>query len=71
MNLKRGQMKMIETAVTVISQVGFPIACVIAMAYFVIVLMKQHKEESAKMTEAINNNTILLQQILEHMRDNE
>lgn len=70
---------MIDTAMTMITTVGFPIACVIFMALFVREQLsnhkeemreqaERHKEETDKMTEAINNNNVILSQILEHMR---
>ncbi len=52
-----------------IGQMGFPIACVIAMFFFWNKEREDHKQEMQKMTEAINNNTlalIKLESILEH-----
>ncbi len=62
--------------VSVISAVGFPIVAAIGCGYFVKwqyeqnlkqqeELRKEHKEEVAKMTEAINNNNTLLQRLLD------
>ena len=62
--------------VSVISAVGFPIVAAIGCGYFVKwqyeqnlkqqeEMRKEHKEEVAKMTEAINNNNTLLQRILD------
>lgn len=52
-----------------ISTCGFPIACVIAMFYFWNKEREDHKQEMQNMTEALNNNTLVLtkiQGILEH-----
>lgn len=52
-----------------ISTLGFPIACVIAMFYFWNKEREDHKQEMQNMTEALNNNTLVLtkiQGILEH-----
>ncbi len=52
-----------------ISTMGFPIACVIAMFYFWNKERDDHKTEMQKMTEALNNNTlalIKLESILDH-----
>ena len=52
-----------------IGQMGFPIACVIAMFYFWNKERDDHKQEMQKMTEALNNNTLALikiESILEH-----
>lgn len=43
-----------------ISNMGFPIACVIAMFYFWNKERDDHKSEMQKMTDAINNNTLAL-----------
>lgn len=52
-----------------IGQMGFPIACVIAMFYFWNKEREDHKVEMQKMTEALNNNTLALikiESVLEH-----
>lgn len=52
-----------------ISTMGFPIACVIAMFYFWNKERDDHKTEMQKMTEALNNNTLALikiESILDH-----
>lgn len=62
--------------VSVVSAVGFPILAAICCGYFVKwqyeqnlkqieEMRKEHREEVAKMTEAINNNNTLLQRILD------
>ena len=52
-----------------ISSLGFPIACVIAMFFFWNKEREDHKSEMQKMTEALNNNTLALikiESIIEH-----
>lgn len=57
------------TALTqIISNVGFPIACVIAMFYLWDKERTTHKEESEKWIEAINNNTVVMEKLLERLR---
>lgn len=62
--------------VSIISAVGFPIVAAIGCAYFVKwqyeqnqkqveEMRKEHKEEVANMTKAIENNTIALNRLLE------
>lgn len=53
--------------ITFISQVGFPIACVIAMFYLLEKERQEHKLESEKWTEAINNNTRIMERILDRL----
>lgn len=65
-----------DQIVTLIGSVGFPIVCVFAMLYIfrqiIIKLEDTHKEELAKVTEAINNNTLVVSEMkkeLEQLRD--
>lgn len=56
------------TAITqIVSTLGFPIAMCIYLLYRDGKRDEAHKEEMAKMTEAINNNTIALTQLAERM----
>ena len=66
--------------VSVISAVGFPIVAAIACGMFIkwqytenqkqITEMRQeHKEEVTKMTEALNNNTLALQKLIDKIGD--
>ena len=48
---------------TFINSVGFPIACVVAMWYMLNKEREAHKEETDKMVEALNNNTLILESI--------
>lgn len=80
-----------ETAVTLIQTVGFPIACAVAMFIMLRNEQQAHKEESqqlsqtitdlkisfsesinnqrADMVEAINNNTLVIQKLLDKLED--
>lgn len=80
-----------ETAVTLIQTVGFPIACAVAMFIMLRNEQQAHKEESAQlsqtitdlkisfsesinnqradMVEAINNNTLVIQKLLDKLED--
>lgn len=52
-----------------ISTMGFPIACVIAMFWMWNKEREDHKIEMQKMTEALNNNTqalIKIEEIIRH-----
>lgn len=49
----------------IISNVGFPIACVCAMFYMWNKEREDHKAETSKLTEAINNNTIVMTKLIE------
>ena len=49
---------------TLLGNYAFPIVCVIAMFVMWDKERREHKEEVMKMTEAVNNNTTVLKQIL-------
>ena len=62
--------------VQIISAVGFPIVAALGCAYFVKwqyeqnqkqieEMRKEHKEEVQKMTDALNNNTLALQKLVD------
>lgn len=80
-----------EAVITLIQQVGFPIACAVAMFIMLKNEQKEHKEETnelrqtitdlkisfseainiqrSDMVEAINNNTLVLQKLLDRLED--
>lgn len=47
-----------------ISNLGFPIACVVTMFWMWNKERESHKEESDKWIEAINNNTRVMEKVL-------
>ncbi len=47
----------LETVIQMIKDLGFPIACVVALFWQNNHLQEQHREDLNKVTEAINNNT--------------
>lgn len=64
-----------------ISSLGFPVVACIAMGWYVKLqttnyredvkqLQIQHKEEIASMTEALNNNTLVLQKLCDKLDAN-
>lgn len=65
-----------STIISAVSAVGFPIVCAVACGFFVKwqyeqnqkqieEMRKEHKEEVTKMTEALNNNTLALQRLID------
>ena len=68
----------VSSAVTVISQVGFPIAMCLVMAWYVKdtsekhreevrQLNERHNEEMQQVTTALNNNTLALQRLCDKL----
>ena len=53
-----------EVISNLVSNLGFPIACVVAMFYMWNKERESHKEESDKWIEAINNNTRVMEKVL-------
>lgn len=54
-----------KDVLTAISTVGFPIVACIALAYYCYILEKWHTQQVANLTNAINNNTIVVQKLKE------
>lgn len=60
----------LTTITNFISQVGFPIAVCAVCFWYINKREEEHREEVKKMTEAINNNTLALQNLIAKMNDN-
>jgi hypothetical protein len=56
-----------NVVVQLISSLGFPIACCIAMFWQNNKLNENHKEETSKLNEAINNNTLALNRLIDKL----
>ncbi len=52
-----------------IQGVGFPIACVLIMFQQMDKEREAHKEETNKVTEALNNNTVILTELKQKLED--
>lgn len=53
--------------ISAISSVGFPIVFCFVLYKTITDIQKAHKEESDKMTEAIHNNTLVIQKLVDKM----
>ena len=58
-------METVQMIITAISTVGFPIVMCGALFWKMDKQDKEHKEEMNKSTEAINNNTVVLQKLMQ------
>ncbi len=56
-----------QEVMSIINTVGFPIACVVFLGIYINKLNTQHKEESEKFAQALNNNTLVLQKLCDKM----
>ena len=54
-----------DTVVQIINNVGFPIACVLGMAWYIREQQKTHKEEVKELSNAVSNNTLVLQKLVD------
>ena len=61
----------IPTLTTLIGSLGFPIVCCAALFWYMTKNMEQHKEEMNKMSEAINNNTNVMNQLIAELKKEE
>lgn len=54
-----------------ITTVGFPIVICLILLWFIKYLLDNHREESKEFTEALNKNTLVLQQLIDSFNDRE
>ena len=60
-------MDTLQTVINLIKDLGFPIAVFIAMFWLNNKQVEQHKEEMAKVTDALNNNTLALTELRDRL----
>ena len=53
----------VEIIIQIISTVGFPIARCVALLWYIKDMADKHKQETETFTEALNNNTLVLQKL--------
>ena len=53
----------VGSIVQIVSTVGFPIAMCVALLWYITDMTDKHKQETEKFTEALNNNTLVLQKL--------
>lgn len=58
-----------EDILTAISTVGFPIVCCLILGYLLIQEQNAHKEESTRLVESINNNTLIMRELKQLIYD--
>ena len=59
----------VNDVVTIISTVGFPIAACVALFWQTNEMQKNHKEEMDGVKEALNNNTLVVQNLVDKLSD--
>lgn len=58
---------MINDLASLISTLGFPIGMCLIMCYYINKINDTHKEETDKFSEALNNNTVVLQKLCDKL----
>ena len=56
-----------SAVVQIISNVGFPIAVCLICFWYVNKLTETHKDEVNKLTDALNNNTLVMQKLCDKL----
>lgn len=56
-----------QTVISAISSLGFPIVCCLIVLYMYWKSDQTHKAEVDKLSEAVQNNTIVMEKILERL----
>lgn len=54
-----------------VSNVGFPIVCVFALAWYVKYVTDKHEKEITKLKESIDNNTKAFTELLLYLKERE
>ena len=65
--MKEGEIMDFATIVSAVSAVGFPVVFCFILYKTMIDQSKEHKAESDKLTEAIHNNTLVIQKLVDSL----
>lgn len=57
--------------VALISNVGFPIACCVALGFYILKRDSKHTEEIAELKKSVDNNTQVTKAILIYLKEHE
>lgn len=57
----------IDDLLTAVSTVGFPIVLAVGLLYVVLMIFKAYREDVDKLKEALNNNTLVLQKLIDKL----
>ncbi len=60
----------VSTITQIVSNLGVPVACLIAMFWLMNKEREDHKNESERFVEAINNNTVIMTKLAERLEGN-
>ena len=57
----------INAVTTLITSVGFPIAVCLVCFWYINKMQEQHKEETKQLAGALNNNTLVMQKLVDKL----
>ena len=57
----------VSAIIQAISTVGFPIVMCLLFMYYIKYINDQHKEEIDKLSQSVNNNTLVMQKLLDKL----
>lgn len=57
----------VQEILNIITSVGFPICVCLICFWYIYKLDRAHKEETDKLAEALNNNTLVMQQLVDKL----
>ena len=57
----------VNEVMDIITTVGFPIAVCFICFWYINKMQEQHKAETDKLAEALNNNTLVMQQLVDKL----
>ena len=57
----------VQEITTIITTVGFPIAVCLLCFWYINKMQEQHKAETDKLAEALNNNTLVMQKLIDNL----
>ena len=60
----------IQDILSIVTTVGFPIAVCLICFWYINKNEEAHKEEVDKLSAAINNNTLVMQQLMDKLENN-
>lgn len=59
----------VQTITSIITNVGFPIAVCLICFWYINKMQEQHKAETDKLAEALNNNTLVMQKLINNLEN--
>lgn len=59
----------VQAITSIITNVGFPIAVCLICFWYINKMQEQHKAETDKLAEALNNNTLVMQKLINNLEN--